>query len=214
MNDGYIKLFRKFTKWEWYSDINTKTLFLHLLLTANHEDKKWRGIVVEKGQVIVGRTKLSKDLHLSERQIRTSLEHLKSTNEITTKTTNKFTIVTLVNWEKYQDYDTRTTNSKSNKLPTSDQQPTTNNNEKNEKNKRNNIYAQMFEDFWSIYPKKRNKSKCKEWYLKNKPSEELQKEILLSVAFFKNEKQWKDEQFIPYPTTFLNQKRWEDISDK
>ena len=47
--------------------------------------------------------------------------------------------------------------------------------------------------------------------MKNKPTEEEQKQILLAIAFFKNDQQWKDEQYIPYPSTFLNQKRWEDI---
>ena len=46
-NTGWIKLHRKFLKWEWYSDINTKSLFLHLLLTANHKDKQWQGITVK-----------------------------------------------------------------------------------------------------------------------------------------------------------------------
>lgn len=134
MNDGYIKLFRKFTNWEWYSDINTKTLFLHLILTANHEDKKWKGIEVKKGQVLIGRKKLSEKLRLSEQQIRTALEHLKTTNEITTISTKKYTLVTLVNWEKYQDYDTRVTNNQLNEQPTGNHQVTTT---KNEKNKRN-----------------------------------------------------------------------------
>lgn len=138
MDKGFVKLFRKFTKWEWYSDINTKTLFLHLLLTANHEDKNWKGILIKRGQVITGRKKLSEETGLTEQNIKTSLKRLKSTNEITTKITNKYTIVTLVNWEKYQDYDTRVTNKIPNKVtnnqPTTNQQLTTNNND-------NNIYV-------------------------------------------------------------------------
>ena len=59
MNDGFIKLFRKFKQWEWYSDVNTKVLFLHLLLSANHTDKSWRGITVKRGQIVVGLESLS-----------------------------------------------------------------------------------------------------------------------------------------------------------
>ena len=40
---GWIKLHRKFKEWEWYQDENTKSVFIHLLLDANHKDKKWRG---------------------------------------------------------------------------------------------------------------------------------------------------------------------------
>jgi len=73
------------------------------------------------------------------------------------------------------------------------------------------IYKEkMFEEFYNTYPKKRNKSKTEEWFTKKKPSEELFKKIMLSLEQHKKTKQWKDEQFIPYPTTWLNQKRWED----
>jgi hypothetical protein len=68
-----------------------------------------------------------------------------------------------------------------------------------------------FEEFWKSYPKKRNKEETKKWYLKHPPSEETRKQILLAIAFFKNDKQWENSQYIPYPSTFLNQKRWEDI---
>lgn len=40
--DGWIKLHRKLINWEWYQDTNVKVVFLHLLLIANHEDKKWQ----------------------------------------------------------------------------------------------------------------------------------------------------------------------------
>ena len=49
---GYIKLFRQFSDWEWYKDINTKCLFLHCLISANFKDAKWQGIVVKRGQFI------------------------------------------------------------------------------------------------------------------------------------------------------------------
>ena len=56
--------------------------------------------------------------------MRTSLEHLKSTNEITIKTTNQFSIISIVNWEKYQCVEekttNKTTNNKSNERPTTD----------------------------------------------------------------------------------------------
>ena len=46
----YIKLFRKMLKWEWYTDTNTKVVFLHCLLKANFEEKEWRGMLIERGQ--------------------------------------------------------------------------------------------------------------------------------------------------------------------
>lgn len=46
--EGWIKLYRKFLNWEWYKDNNVKIIFLHLLLTANHKDKKWKGKTIKK----------------------------------------------------------------------------------------------------------------------------------------------------------------------
>lgn len=101
MDNGWIKIHRKMLNWEWYGDINTKVLFLHLLLIANHEDKKWRGITILRGQVLTSIKHLAKETKLTLMQTRTSLNRLKSTREITIKTTNKYTLITI---EKYSDY--------------------------------------------------------------------------------------------------------------
>lgn len=126
---GFIKLYRKFTKWEWYDDEKTKTVFLHLLLTANWEDRKWHGVEIKRGQLICSRKALAKTLGITEQSVRTALEHLKSTNEITTKSTNKGTLITLANYEKYQGSDFISTNEQTNKStdcqPTSNQRVTT-----------------------------------------------------------------------------------------
>lgn len=101
-SNGYIKLYRKLTEWGWYKDVNTKAVFLHLLLTANYKETEYMGMTIYPGQTVIGRKALAKTLGLSERNIRTSLNRLKSTNEVTIKTTNKFSVVTIVNWESYQ----------------------------------------------------------------------------------------------------------------
>ena len=124
MEQGFIKLHRSILKWEWYDDANTMRVFLHLLLNANWEDCRYRGHLVPKGSLVIGRKKIAKELKISEQSVRTSLEHLKSTNEITIKPTNKFSIITIVNWEKYQCYDEKSTNKLTNK--STNNQPTTN----------------------------------------------------------------------------------------
>ena len=74
---GWICLHRQLLEWEWYGDINTKTLFIHCLLRANHKPKKWQGIDVPVGSFITGRKVLSVETGLSEQQVRTSLTRLK-----------------------------------------------------------------------------------------------------------------------------------------
>ena len=92
---GWIKLHRKITEWEWYGDANTFRVFMHLLLTANYEDKRWRNIDVKRGQIITGRMELAQTLSLSERQIRTALDKLKMSGVIAIKATNQYSLITV-----------------------------------------------------------------------------------------------------------------------
>lgn len=143
---GYIKLFRQMAEWEWYKDSNTKAVFLHLLLMANHTAKRWRGIEIKRGQHITSIERLADETGLTEQNVRTAINHLKSTHELTSKSTNKWTLLTVVNYEIYQG-DSSDANKQTNKQPnkqlTNDQQTTnkqltTNNNDKNEKRMINN----------------------------------------------------------------------------
>lgn len=121
MNEGYIKLYRKFTTWEWYDDINTSRLFLHLLFTVNWQDKKWHGIEVKRGSVITSLSKLSEETGLTVDQVRGSLNKLISTNEITKQTTNRYTVINVVKYGDYQINDKD--NPKQNTIPLTNQAP-------------------------------------------------------------------------------------------
>jgi len=100
---GWIKIHRKLVDWEWYDDDKAFRLFLHLLLTCNYEEKKWRGKVINPGERVTSYPKLSEELGWSVQQIRTALNKLKSTGELTVKTSNKYSLIEIKNWERYQD---------------------------------------------------------------------------------------------------------------
>ena len=143
--DGWIKFYRKTLSWEWFSSPTVFHIFITLLLSANHKDGKWQGMEVLAGQHITSIEKLSQKTGLTFQQVRTALNKLKSTGEITTKTTNKFTVVTVVNWAFYQGEDedsNKHINTQANKQITNHQQTssnqiTTNKNEKKDKNENN-----------------------------------------------------------------------------
>ena len=142
--DGWIKLHRKITEWEWYKDTNTFRLFLHLLLKAQHKETKYKGETIKSGEVVTGRKILAQELALSEAQIRTSISKLKSTNEITTKSTNQYSIITLKNWKLYQ------TEQPTNQLSDS-QQIATYKNEKNEKNSSSITRVDVYGEYDNVY---------------------------------------------------------------
>lgn len=102
MTDRWIKTYEKLLKWEWYGDPIMVATWIHLLLKANWCDKKWRGKNIKRGQLITSRTRLADEVGTSEQQMRTCLERLQSSGEITCETTNRYTIITICNYDSYQ----------------------------------------------------------------------------------------------------------------
>jgi hypothetical protein len=124
MNNGWIKIHRKIIDWEWYKDANTFRLFLHLLLIANRNEKKYKGTLIGIGQIMTCPNKLARELDLTISKIRTSLNKLKLTNEITIETNTKGSIIQIVNYKNYQ----LITNDLANKSQSNSNQIATNNN--------------------------------------------------------------------------------------
>lgn len=124
--EGYIKLHRKFLSWEWYDEVNTFKLWIHLLLVVNHEDNKWRGEVIKRGSTVTSYAQLSAQTGLTIQQVRTALKNLQKTGEVTKVTTSKNTVIIVTNYDKYQGANKQTNN-----------QLTTNKNDKKIKNDKN-----------------------------------------------------------------------------
>ena len=116
-NEGYIKLYRKMTKWGWYKDNNTKCVFLHLLFMACYEPYYTAGIYLQPGQIVTTFREISEQTGISVQSVRTSINRLKSTNEITIVSTPKNSLITVNNYSDYQG-----DNKPSNKQLTNDQQ--------------------------------------------------------------------------------------------
>ena len=100
--NGFVKIHRKLIQWGWYQDNVVKGVFLHLLLTASFKDSPWQGRIIHAGQLVTSYKRLAEDLGFGVQQVRTAIDKLVSTCEITCETTNKYTIITIVNWHDYQ----------------------------------------------------------------------------------------------------------------
>lgn len=100
---GYIKIDRKILDWEWYQNEHTKNVFLHCLLKANWKDGNFKGNLIKRGSFVTSIKKISLELDLTEDEVRTAIKHLIDTGEITKQTTNKYSVITVSNYELYQD---------------------------------------------------------------------------------------------------------------
>jgi hypothetical protein len=198
MKNGWIKIHYNLLNWEWYDDINTKTLFLHLLLMANWKDKKWHGILIKRGSFVTSLGKLANQTGLSVQNVRTSLNKLKSTHEITSKTTNKYTYITINNFNDYQE----TTNKLTNNQQTTNKQLTTTEERKKDKNIKESIKEN----------KKSNKLRFpKEDELTQADFEEVAKKYGVPISFVLNE--WdsvvnycysKNKKYADFKRTLMN----------
>ena len=100
--EGFIVLHRKIIDWEWYTDTNTAHLFMHCILRANFKDTTWRGISVKRGSFVTSLETLSAETGLTVKQIRIALQKLINTGEVANKSTSKFRIITVNNYDLYQ----------------------------------------------------------------------------------------------------------------
>ena len=151
LDTGFVKIYRSLLNWEWYDDVVTKTVFLHLLLTVSIDDQKWHGIVVKRGSRVSSYAKLAEETKLSVQQIRTAINHLESTGELTRSKHAKFTVFAINNYDEYQQVTGKSTVNQqgANRVTTRYQQQY-----KKDKKDKNNIYIAENPDFEAAKSKK------------------------------------------------------------
>ncbi len=194
-------------------------LFDYCLLKANHKDNEiiWNNktIIVKRGSFITGRKAISIDTGLSEQNIRTGLKtlyNLKMLQKSTSKSTSKFTYLTICNYDNYQNFNL-TSNHQTNqqvtsKQPASNQQVTTNKNDNKEKNDKNGKNINIsFEKFWNLYNYKvGSKIKVlKKWESLTDLDRGMIMEHLPHYV-----KSTPDKQYRKHPATYLNNQGWFD----
>ena len=131
---GAIWIHRKIIDWEWYTDSSTMRVFIHCLLRANWKEGRFHGEPIPRGSFVTSYRSMARELGLTERSIRTALNHLKMTQEVTQRSTSRYTVITVVNYDEYQKGDTQSDTQVTHKRHTSDKQVTTNE-ERNKENK-------------------------------------------------------------------------------
>jgi len=162
-------------------------------------------VTLEPGQFIFGRKAASDELDIHESAIYRIVKFLDKAGNIHTKANNKFSIISINNWHTYQQDETEIEQPANNKRTTSEHKQT-------HKNKKNNTYTPDFETFWKAYPNRVGKGAALQAWNKNgrPPIETILKAIISQILWRKSAKpnefrpEWKN------PSTWLNQKCWED----
>ena len=204
MHRGYVLVYRKIQDSGLMQMPNTLAVFLHILFSATHKNIKvgtTTGVIeLKRGQYISGLNRLSKDLKQSVQQIRTSLARLEQLEIISIKSTSKYSIYTIENYDIYQDANTQSTN----KQQTDNKQTTTKQTHNTQET--HNI---EFDEFWSLYPKKAGKIEANKAWIKKNPDINV---VKVALSWQKEQDSWKKDngQFIPMASTYLNQERWND----
>ena len=155
------------TDWEWYESTNVFRLFTHCLLHTNTQNIRYCGREIKAGQFVSSVARISAETGLTESQVRTALKKLKDTGYISTKSTNKYTIYTVNEYQKYIDCgqvaETTTEENMVVENGTKMEQPVEQTEETCEKSKetceKSNKKAinECFEKLWKQYPNKRGK---------------------------------------------------------
>lgn len=139
MRNGWVKLHRKIIENPVANKPNYLALWVWILLLANHQENKfmWNGetIIIKEGQLLCGRKELSMKSGISPSTVERILNYLENEHQIEQQKTNKFRVITVINWKEYQ----KTDNKMDNRWTTDGQQMDTIKKNKNEKNEKKDI---------------------------------------------------------------------------
>lgn len=204
MENNFKPIFRSILKSKQFENPFCLKIWIWCLLSAT--DKPYETLVgmqtvkLKPGQFIFGRKKAAERLKMSESKIYRWINYLKNDGSLSIKTNNKFSIISILNWHKYQLVS-------NNKRTTSEQQVNTNN-----KDNKDIYMCANFEKFWKEYPKRKNKLEASDVWERLNPSKELTEKIIKAVIFQRSCDDWTREKgkYIPLPNNWLKDQRWED----
>ena len=166
---GFVKIYRSILHNGWLKNHKLTIGWLYCLLKASHREREVlignRKVLLKPGQFIFGREKAVSETGLSPRSLRTVFKRLSLMQNLTIQTTNKYSLITVVNWEFYQTKEAEVTSKTTSKRPANDQQVTSKRpasdhiqevkNGKNGQEVKNGekkilLYAEIVEDFNKI----------------------------------------------------------------
>lgn len=209
---GWLRLYRcLFRKPIWLQATPQQAaIMITLLSMANFADREWqwegKQFKAKPGQFVTSAASIIKRCPkgTSRQNVRSALARLEKYGFLTMTSTKTGMLISIINWALYQGNDEEP-NQAGNQRPTNTQPL-----EKKEKNVKETDMA--FFAFWKAYPKKTAKAAAAKAWAKLKPDETLCSQIMTGLLAAKQSHSWQKDngQYVPYPATWLNGRRWED----
>lgn len=225
---SYVKISRCLLENVVFHNEKLLKVWMWCLLKASYKDRDiqvgMQTVHILPGQFIFGRRAAAAELRFSESFVFRSMKQLELLQKLNIKANNKFSLVTIENWVLYQGFngsdEQQNEQQMNNKRTTDEQQMNTNNKVKKVKKGNNTPLTPQggggdFEIFWAAYPKKTSKPAATKAWAKLKPGEETVKAMLAAIEAAKRSTDWQKDggKYVPYPATWLNNRRWEDARE-
>lgn len=99
---SFIKIDRNIIHWQWFTKPNHLVVWMYILINANYQDGLFCGVEVKRGELAISYKNLAKNTGLSIQNVRTVIDHFVSTGELARRGYHDFTVLTVVNYDKYQ----------------------------------------------------------------------------------------------------------------
>lgn len=210
---GWIKLHRKLKNSLVFDNPDLLKVWIWCLLKATHDDYiqmiGLQEVELEKGQFIFGRKVAANELKMSESKTYRLIKKLETMQNLNIKANNKYSIVTIENWELYQSDNNNSEQQfeqqMNNKRTTNEQQMNTNKNIKNIKNNKNinNIYSESLIKKIMSYPGKKTKD------VRDKKLPQLikkygEEQIIRCIERYSEEVKGREKRYILNESTFWN----------
>lgn len=174
------------------------------------------GVLVdlERGQLVTTLRFISSGFGVGEQVTRTFLENIEKDGMVNTLTNTRGTIITICNYDKYQQSLDDANTPDNEQLTDSQQTGNTNKKESKEvkevKERKKETYTAEFEKFWKLYPKKDDKAEAAKAYIRAR-KETDHETIINGVERYAAAKPWGDNiRFCKNASTWLNGKCWEN----
>ena len=218
---GWVRLYRKIMSSPFYRKSAYVHLWVHILLKANYREHRifWNGAVmtIQAGQFVTGRDVLARETGICPSTVERILKFFENEQQIEQQTTNKFRVITVVNWYEYQAPEQQNEHLASIKRTSGEHKQEVRKGKKEKKSPptptgdRERLLP-LFENLWSLYPKQVRRKQAMAEFVKLNPDESLVGKMDRAIWAQSRWKSWTREKgrFIPRMDNWLKDRRWED----